>query len=113
MIICKHASGWKHLYKDFSHLLPGRRKTEAREVPLWALHCPLLAVPAVGRMLGAETGPREPSVVNGDNGRRFWAPDETPQDSVLPKEQRDWDNRPPQSRLHGAGHPLASGSHNP
>ena len=82
-------------------------------VPLWALHCPLLAVPAVGRMLGAETGPREPSVVNGDNGRRFWAPDETPQDSVLPKEQRDWDNRPPQSRLHGAGHPLAPGSHNP
>ena len=59
-------------------------------MPLWALHCPLLAVPAVGRMLGAETGPREPSVVNGDNGRRFWAPDETPQDSVLPKEQRDW-----------------------
>ena len=34
-------------------------------MPLWALHCPPLAVPAVGRMLGAETGPREPSVVKG------------------------------------------------
>ena len=49
-------------------------------VPLWALHCPLLAVPAVGRMLGAKTGPREPRVVNGDTGGGCWAADETPQD---------------------------------
>ena len=72
-----------------------------------------LLTPTRGIMLGAKTGPREPRVVNGETGGGCWAADETPQDSVLPKEQRDWDNRPPQSRLHGPGHPLAPGIFNP
>ena len=58
-------------------------------VPLWALHCPLLAVPAVGRMLGAKTGPREPRVVNGDTGGGCWAADETPQDQAFFPQNRE------------------------